>query len=91
VRRPAGQAAAAGALADAYGGTRATLAKQSGAVPAAEPISAALRETEGAYRRLAATARARDARAWHHARAQTRRREAQLERTLAGARPASRD
>jgi Protein kinase domain len=81
-RRPAGQAAAAGALANAYGRTREALAKPSAAVPAARPIRRALRETEGAYRRLAATARARDRSAWREARRATRLAEAQVERTL---------
>jgi hypothetical protein len=81
-RRPAGQAAAAGALADAYARTRAALAKPSAAVPAAEPIRTALGETESAYRRLAATARARDRRAWRQARREIERREARLERAL---------
>jgi Protein kinase domain len=88
-RRPAGQAAAAGALADAYARTRDALAKPSAAVPAAAAIRGGLRETESAYRRLAAAARARDPGPWRRARRETRQREAQLERTLRN--PARRD
>jgi hypothetical protein len=81
-RRPAGQAASAGALADAYGRAREALAKPSQGVAAAVPMRSALSDTESAYRRLASTARARDRRAWRQARRETRRREAQLERVL---------
>jgi hypothetical protein len=84
VRRPAGQAASARALADAYGKTGDTLARSAGTLPATVPMRRALRETEGAYRRLASTARARDRGAWRRARRETRRREAQLERVLRG-------
>ena len=81
-RRPAGQAAAATALANAYGRAREALAKPAAAVPAAAPIREALHETENAYRRLASTARARDRRAWREARGDAERREVQLERAL---------
>jgi hypothetical protein len=81
-RRPAGQAAAAGALADAYGRAQQALVKPSAAVPTAEQIRGAIRRTESAYHRLAATARARDRRAWRQAIRVTRQREAQLERAL---------
>jgi Protein kinase domain len=84
-RRPARQAAAARALANAYGRAGGALARRSAAVPAAAPIRDALRRTEGSYRRLASTARARNRRAWRKARSETRRSEAQLERVLAGA------
>jgi hypothetical protein len=90
-RRPAGQAATASALADAYGRAGDALAKPSAAVPAAGAIRDGLRETESAYRRLAATARARDLGPWRRARRETRQREAQLERTLGGAQEARRD
>jgi hypothetical protein len=92
-RRPAGQAASASALAEAYGRTREALARSAAAIPAAAPIRGALRETEGAYRRLASTARERDRRAWRLATRETRRREAQLERVLRRAHtaPARRD
>jgi Protein kinase domain len=83
-RRPAGQAASARALAAAYGKTGDKLTRSAGALPATAPIRRALRETQGAYRRLASTARSRDRRAWHRARRETRRREAQLERVLRG-------
>ena len=83
-RRPPGQAAAASALANAYGRASEALAKPSAAVPAVRPIRAPLRETESAYRRLATTARARDRRDWRQARSETRRSEAQLERALSG-------
>jgi hypothetical protein len=81
-RRPAGQAASAKALAKAYGRTRETLASPAAEVTAAAPIRNALRDTESAYRHLAAAARQRDRRAWRQARRETRRREAQLERAL---------
>jgi Protein kinase domain len=81
-RRPAGQAAAARALVNVYGRTSEALAKQSAAVPAAVAIRSDLRQTESAYRRLAAAARARDPDRWRQARAETRRREVELERTL---------
>jgi Protein kinase domain len=81
-RRPAGQAAAAGALARAYRQARAALPESATAVPGVAPIRAGLRETETAYRRLASTARARDRRAWRLARRETLRREARLERVL---------
>jgi Protein kinase domain len=81
-RRPAGQAASARALADAYRKARDALPASSKALPAAGPIRAALGETEGAYRRLASTARAGDRRAWRLARRETLRREARLERVL---------
>jgi serine/threonine-protein kinase len=81
-RRPAGQAASARALANAYLRTREALAKPSEAIPPAAPIRRALHETESAYRRLARTARAQDRRAWRLAARETRRREAQLERAL---------
>jgi hypothetical protein len=90
-RRPAGQAASARDLANAYGRAREALAKPSATVPAATPIRRVLGETESAYRRLASTARARDRRAWRQASRETRRREAQLERTLGGAQAARRD
>ena len=88
-RRPVGQAATARALADAYGRASEALAQPSAAVPAAVAIRAALGDTESAYRRLAATARARDPGQWRRASRATRQREAQLERTLRD--PASRD
>lgn len=81
-RRPAGQAASARDLANAYRKARAALPKSSAAPPATEPIRAGLRETEAAYRRLASTARAHDRRAWRVARRETQRREARLERVL---------
>jgi Protein kinase domain len=81
-RRPAGQAAAARALADVYRKARRALPASSTLVPATAPIRAGLRDTEGAYRRLASTARARDRRAWRLARRETLRREARLERVL---------
>ncbi len=81
-RRPAGQAAAAGALADAYGRAHKALAKPTAAVPEAATIRAALGATETAYRRLARTARERDRAAWRSAVRETRRREGQLERAL---------
>jgi hypothetical protein len=81
-RRPAGQAAAASALAAAYRDARRALDGTAARVPAAAPIKAGLRRTEKAYRRLAATARARDRGAWRQARRETARGEAQLERTL---------
>jgi serine/threonine kinase PknH len=81
-RRPAGQAAAAGALADAYGRARAALGQPSAAVPAAARLRSALRGTESAYRRLARAARARDRQAWRAAAGETRRNEARLERAL---------
>jgi hypothetical protein len=81
-RRPAGQAASARALADAYAKARGVLAEPSAAIPEAAPIRSALRETESAYRRLASTARARDRGAWRLARRETLRREARLERVL---------
>jgi hypothetical protein len=81
-RRPAGQAAAAGAMADAYGRAREALGRSAAAVPAAGPIGGALRDTESAYRRLARTARAQDRRAWRLAVRETRRSDAQLERAL---------
>jgi hypothetical protein len=84
-RRPAGQAASARALADAYGNARKRLPDSA----ATAPIRAGLGGTERAYRKLAATARARNASAWRRARGETRRREAQLERTLRD--PARRD
>jgi Protein kinase domain len=81
-RRPAGQAASARALADAYRKARVALPAPSAALPAAAPIRAGLRETENAYRRLAASARARDRLSWRVARRETRRREARLLRVL---------
>jgi hypothetical protein len=113
-RRPAGQAAAAGALAAAYGRTREALAKPSAygqarealakpsaygqarealakptaPVPAVAAIRGALRDTEHAYRRLAAAARERDRRAWRRGVRETRRREVQLERALRSAQAA---
>jgi hypothetical protein len=90
-RRPAGQAASARALAGAYARTRDTLAKSAGALPAATPIRRAMGRTESAYRRLAATAGARDTRAWRKARREARKREAQLERVLRGGKAAPRE
>jgi hypothetical protein len=90
-RRPAGQAASARALAGAYARTRDTLAKSAGALPAATPIRRAMGRTESAYRRLAATAGARDTRAWRKARREARKREAQLERVLRGGEAAPRE
>jgi serine/threonine-protein kinase len=100
-RRPAGQADAAGALAAAYGRTREALAKPSAygearearakptvPVPAVAAIREALRDTERAYRRLAAAARERDRRAWRLGVRETRRRELQLERALRSAQAA---
>jgi hypothetical protein len=81
-RRPAGQAAAASALAVAYRDARDTLDSAAAKVPGAAPIETGLRRTERAYRRLAATARANDRAAWRKARRETGRREAQLERAL---------
>ena len=81
-QRPAGQAAAAGALADAYGRARAAFGQSAAAVPAAGRLRGALRGTESAYRRLARAARVQDRRAWRLAARESRRREAQLERAL---------
>jgi Protein kinase domain len=81
-RRPAGQAAAARALAAAYGDTREALPGPAVAIPGAGRIAERLRETERAYRRLASAARSRDRRAWRVARRATVRREAGLERAL---------
>jgi hypothetical protein len=81
-RRPAGQAAAASALANAYGKARDGLSGAPAAVPRVAPIRASLRETESAYRRLAAAARKRDRRGWRLARRATLRREVRLERLL---------
>jgi protein kinase-like protein len=81
-RRPAGQAAAAKALAGAYREARGALSGPAATVRGTAPIRAGLRKTESAYRRLAATARARDRRAWRLARRETLRREARLERVL---------
>jgi serine/threonine-protein kinase len=77
-RRPAGQAAAAAALGDAYD----RAGKVMPDTRSSARIRAALGDTEGAYRRLASTARARDRGAWRRAVNDTRRREAQLERAL---------
>ena len=81
-RRPAGQAVSARALAEAYRKARVALPPPSAAPPAAAPIRAGLREAENAYRRLAASAQARDRVEWRLARRETRRREARLVRVL---------
>jgi hypothetical protein len=81
-RRPAGQATAARALAEAY--ERALRAMPAPSTPRETSIRAALRDTESAYRRLAAAARARDRAAWRRAGVATERREARLERALRG-------
>jgi serine/threonine kinase PknH len=80
--RPAGQAAAARALAGAYRDARTALPGPGATVPGEARIRAAMRETEGAYRRLAAAARSRDRQAWRAARRATARREAALRRAL---------
>jgi serine/threonine protein kinase len=81
-RRPAGQAAAAGSLAASYRKARKALSGSRATVPGEARIRARLRETEGAYRRLASAARARDRQAWRQGRRETLRREARLERAL---------
>ena len=81
-RRPLDQAGAVSTLAAAYGKARKTLPRSPAGAPREAAIRARLRETEGAYRRLAAAARARDRRGWRLARRETRRREAALERAL---------
>ena len=81
-RRPAGQAAGARALAGAYRDARTSLPGAGDAVPGEVRIRAALRETEGSYRRLAAAARSRDRREWRAARRETARSEAALRQAL---------
>ena len=81
-RRSAGQAAAARALAGAYRDALTALPGTGAPMPGEVRIRAALRETEGSYRRLAAAARSRDRQAWRAARRATARDEAALRRAL---------
>jgi Protein kinase domain len=81
-RRPAGQAAAARALAGAYESTREALPDSPARGPREAAIRAGLRGTEAAYRSLASAARGRDRAAWRRAVRATERREAQLARAL---------
>jgi hypothetical protein len=78
-RGPAAQATQATALADAYRTARAALPANPGSGSLANPLAAA----ERAYRRLAAAATRRDARAFRAARADVVRREAELAAALA--------
>ena len=78
-RRPAAQAANARALADAYRHARRLLPSQGSSAAA---LAAPLTDASRAYRRLAAAATRRNARAFARAREEVLRRERELERVL---------
>jgi Protein kinase domain len=81
-RAPAGQAAAAGALAKAYGATLRALSQLPATARGEPQLGDSLVDAERAYRKLATAARARRPQAWRVARRQALRREAALQRAL---------
>jgi Protein kinase domain len=81
-RRPAGQAAAARALAGAYRGARMALPQPPPGATGGSALDESLRDAERAYRKLATAARGRNSRGWRAARRDARRREAALQRAL---------
>jgi hypothetical protein len=80
--RPAGQAAAARALAGAYRDARKALPQAPAGATGGPALDESLRDAERAYRKLAASARGRNRRGWRAARRDARRREAALQRAL---------
>jgi hypothetical protein len=81
-RAPAGQAAAAGALAKAYRATLRALPQLPATARGAPQLGDSLIDAERAYRKLATAARGRRPQAWRVARRQALRREAALQRAL---------
>jgi Protein kinase domain len=81
-RAPAGQAAAAGALAKAYGATLRALPHLPATARGEPQLGDSLADAERAYRKLATAARGRRPQAWRVARRQALRREAALQHAL---------
>jgi hypothetical protein len=81
-RAPAGQAAAAGALAKAYGATLRALPQLPATARGEPQLGDSLVDAERAYRKLATAARGRRPHAWRIARREALRRDAALRRAL---------